>query len=124
MIKRYIAIASALAFSLLSYAQNLNPTVQVTNAYDNKLMDISKHSLQMAVPDSLLRFDWDFNYSVFDNPYKGAYEFNPYIIDMKPEASVYDGKRLLLSAGVGYTIHPEASQYMMNTADIGDRIRE
>lgn len=111
MSKRYIAIASALAFSLLSHAQNLNPTVQVTNAYDNRLMDISKHSLQMAVPDSLLRFDWDFNYSVFDNPYKGAYEFNPYIIDIKPEASAYDGKRLLLSAGVGYTIHPEARLY-------------
>lgn len=106
--KRYIAIASALLLSVAANAQNLNPTVQVTNAYDNKLMNISKTALDMAVPDSLMRFDWNFNYSVFENPYKGAYEFNPYVIEMRPDAVAYDGTRLYVRAGAGYTLHPEA----------------
>lgn len=106
--RRYIAIGSALLLAFTAVAQNLNPTVQVTNAYDGKLMDISKKEIAMNVPDSLFRFDWDFNYSVFDNPYKGAYEFNPYVIEMRPEPSVYDGTRLYLRAGAGYSLHPEA----------------
>lgn len=106
--RRYIAIASALTLTLSAAAQNLNPTVQVTNAYDGKLMDISKKEIAMNVPDSLLSFDWNFNYSVFDNPYKGAYEFNPYVIEMRPDPAVYDGTRLYLRAGAGYSLHPEA----------------
>lgn len=106
--RRYITVASALALTLTAAAQNLNPTVQVTNAYDGKLMDISKKEIAMDVPDSLFRFDWDFNYSVFDSPYKGAYEFNPYVIDMRPDPVRYDGNRLYMRAGLGYTLHPEA----------------
>lgn len=106
--KRYIATAYVLLLAFGASAQNLNPTVQVTNAYDTKLMDISKKDLAMNVPDSLFRFDWNFDYSVFENPYKGAYEFNPYVIDMKPEASVYDGTDFFLRAGLGYSFHPEA----------------
>lgn len=106
--RRYISIASALLLTISAAAQNLNPTVQVTNAYDGKLMDMSKKNIPMNVPDSLFRFDWNFNYSVFDNPYKGAYEFNPYVIEMKPDASVYDGTRLYVRAGAGYSLHPEA----------------
>lgn len=106
--KRYIATAYVLLLAFGASAQNLNPTVQVTNAYDTKLMDISKKDLAMNVPDSLFRFDWNFDYSVFENPYKGAYEFNPYVIDMKPDPSVYDGTNLYLRAGLGYSFHPEA----------------
>jgi hypothetical protein len=71
-------------------------------------MEVEKHGVQMAVPDSLLKFDWNFNYSVFDNPYKGAYEFSPYRIEMKPDATVRDNRRFYLRAGAGYNLHPEA----------------
>lgn len=106
--KRYISIASALLVCAAASAQNFNPTVQVTNAYEGKLMDMAKQEVAMAVPDSLLEFDWNFDYSVFDNPYKGAYEFKPYYIDMKPDPSRYDGRNLFVRAGAGYTLHPEA----------------
>lgn len=105
--RRYITIAFGLLLTAAASAQNLNPTVQVTNAYEGKLMEVEKQNLPMAVPDSLTRFDWNFNYSVFDNPYKGAYEFNPYLIDMKPDPVPYDGKNLYVRAGAGYTFHPE-----------------
>jgi hypothetical protein len=58
------------------------------------------------VPDSVHRFDLDFDYSVFDNPYKGSYEFNPYTMDMKPESKKRVPSQFYLNAGAGYTIHP------------------
>ena len=106
--RRYITIASLVLACAAASAQNLNPTVQVTNDYEGKLMEVDKQNLQMAVPDSLLKFDWNFNYSVFDNPYKGAYEFTPYRIEMKPEATRRDDGRFYLRAGAGWTLHPEA----------------
>ena len=106
--RRYIILAVALTACTALGAQNLNPTVEVTNDFQGKLMEVEKHGVQMAVPDSLLKFDWNFNYSVFDNPYKGAYEFSPYRIEMKPDATVRDNRRFYLRAGAGYTLHPEA----------------
>jgi hypothetical protein len=106
--RRYIILAAALLAGQALGAQNLNPTVEVTNDFQGKLMEVEKHGVQMAVPDSLLKFDWNFNYSVFDNPYKGAYEFSPYRIEMKPDATVRDNRRFYLRAGAGYNLHPEA----------------
>lgn len=88
-------------------AQNLNPEVQVTNDYVTKMMDVDKQRLSMSVPDSMLKFDYHFDYSVFESPYKGAYEFTPYSVDMSLEHQprVYD--RLYMRAGAGYSLHPE-----------------
>ena len=88
-------------------AQNLDPTVVVDRAYEGKLMEVHKPLLEMAVPDSVLRFDLDFDYSVFENPYKGSYEFNPYLLSMKPAASADGSKKFYLRAGAGYALHPE-----------------
>ena len=106
--RRYISFAAALMACAAVNAQNLNPTVQVTNDYEGKPMEVEKKNVGMAVPDSLLKFDWNFNYSVFDNPYKGAYEFSPYKIEMKPGATVRDNGMFYLRAGAGYSLHPEA----------------
>ena len=105
--RRYIFIASALLACAVASAQNLNPTVQVTNDYEGKLMEVNKQNVAMAIPDSLLKFDWNFNYSVFDNPYRGAYEFKPYRIDMKPDPTRRDNGVFYLRAGAGFTLHPE-----------------
>jgi hypothetical protein len=106
--RRYIIIASALLACAAASAQNLNPTVQVTNDYEGKLMEVNKRNVPMALPDSLLKFDWNFNYEVFDNPYRGAYEFSPYRIDMKPDPTRRDNGSFYLRAGAGYSLHPEA----------------
>lgn len=105
--RKYITIAVSALLALSASAQNLNPTVQVTNAYEGKLMEVEKQTVPMAIPDSLTQFDWNFNYSVFDNPYKGAYEFNPYLIEMKPDPVKFDGRNLYVRAGAGYSLHPE-----------------
>lgn len=103
-----ILLASALIFICAAVsAQNLDPTVVVSRDYEGKLMEVHKPKLDMAVPDSVLRFDLDFDYSVSDSPYKGAYDFTPYVLDMKPSPAVREVGRFYLNAGAGYQLHPE-----------------
>lgn len=107
MKRRYILICAAVfATALTAGAQNLNPTVEVTNQFEGKVMEVAKPVIDMAVPDSLLRFDLEFDYSVFDTPYKGSYTFNPYLMDVRPSPDAYRGKNLYLKLGAGYPLHP------------------
>lgn len=108
--KKYIYGLTVLAASALSVhvsvAQNLDPTVEVSRAYEGKLMEVHKPVMEMAVPDSVLRFDLDFDYSVFESPYRGSYEFNPYAMTMRPTLAPQKRKMFYLRAGAGYTFHP------------------
>lgn len=100
-------ISTALLVSAVAAtAQNLDPTVIVDRAYEGRLMEVHKPALEMAVPDTVTKFDLDFDYSVFESPYKGSYEFNPYLLSMKPAASADGTRRLYLRAGAGYQLHP------------------
>jgi len=105
--KKIIILIVPVMFTLSLRAQNLNPEVHVTNEYQTRLEDVSKQGPELAIPDSLLRFDYHFDYSVFDSPYKGAYEFSPYSVTITPDPKSYDGKKLYVSAGAGYTLRPE-----------------
>ena len=96
-----LALAAPLA------AQNINQSVQVTNDYIGRFADFQKQGGALQVPDSLYRFDYHFDYSVFETPYKGSYEFTPYEIQVTPEARPYDGRQLYLRAGAGYSLHPQ-----------------
>lgn len=107
--KRYIlAFAAATLFVLPAIAQEINHTVEVTNAYEGAVTDIRKPERTMSIPDSVTRFNLDFDYSVFDNPYKGSYEFRPYLVTMKPQRTYSDASTLYVKAGLGYTFRPEA----------------
>ena len=55
-------MAAALSAAVESAAQNLDPTVVVDRAYEGKLMEVHKPYIDMAVPDSVVRFDLDFDY--------------------------------------------------------------
>lgn len=105
--KRYVIFSALLALPLGLMAQNLNPEVQVTNEYETQVLEVEKQGLTMTVPDSMLRFDYHFDYSVFDSPYKGAYEFSPYVVSISPSAKGYDGRKLYLRAGAGWVLKPE-----------------
>ena len=99
--------------SVAASAQNLDPTVEVNRSYEGKLMEVHKPMLEMAVPDSVLRFDLDFDYEVFDNPYKGAYEFKPYTMELQPVGKAAEQKRLYMRLGAGngleaLSLHPSA----------------
>ena len=103
-----ILMASAFAFIAMGLsAQNIDPTVVVSRDYEGKLMEVHKPKLEMAVPDSVLRFDLDFDYSVSDSPYKGSYDFTPYVLEMRPSPVARDAGSLYVNAGAGYQLHPE-----------------
>lgn len=106
MRKIYIAVA-ALLVCTASLAQNINPTVEVTNTYQGDPSDVLKPVQKMNVPDSLLRFDMDFDYTVFEKPYQGAYKFKPYLLNMRPDKDAYRGRSIYLKTGAGYTFHPQ-----------------
>ncbi len=103
----YSAAAALLCTAAVSFGQNFNPTVEVTNAYQGKPSEVHKPLLGMAVPDSLLRFDSAFDYEVFNKKYEGAYSFSPYNLNNSPEQDAFRGKSLYLKAGAGYSLHPQ-----------------
>ena len=107
MRQHILATALAAAVTALAYGQNLNPTVEVTNAYQGGASSIAKPAQQMAVPDSVTRFNLDFDYSVFEKPYQGAYEFTPYYVQLKPTPKPSTTEKFYLRTGAGFTLHPE-----------------
>ena len=102
----FVISVFSLIFAASAAAQNLDPTVEVSREYEGKLVEVHKPSFAMAVPDSVTRFALDFDYSVFENPYKGSYEFNPYLLTLKPSVSDNGENRFFLRAGAGYQLHP------------------
>lgn len=105
--KRIYLTAVALGACAISFGQNLNPTVEVTNTYEGDPSRIQKPLSEMSVPDSLMSFDLDFNYEVFSNPYDASYSFKPYMLNIKPGRDAWRGKSLYLKAGAGYSLHPQ-----------------
>lgn len=103
-----IIVGSALFLMAAPFtgAQDLDPTVVVNRAYEGKLVEMHKASIDMAVPDSVSSFALDFDYLVFDKPYKGADGFIPSVLTMKPAPTVYEPMKMYLNVGAGYTLHP------------------
>ena len=75
--KKTILSAVILLAGASVWAQNLNPTVEVTNTYAREATGIEKPSQLLEMPDSVLRFNLDMDYSVNATPYRGSYEFKP-----------------------------------------------
>ena len=103
----YFCILTAFLCAGSLAAQNLDPTVEISRAYEGKIIEAQKPVREMTVPDSVSTFRLDFDYSVFDKPYKGAYDFNPYLMNMRPTANAYDPQNLYLRVGAGYRLRPE-----------------
>ena len=100
---RYIAFAAGLLAGVSAWAQN--EVIDVTSTYEAAPPEVKKAELPMAVPDSLLRFDLDYNYTVFDSPYQGSRSFEPYYIGIQPVAAP-QRKILYVKAGAGYSLRP------------------
>ena len=107
IMNRYTGFLAAILFSGVLSAQNLDPTVEISRAYEGKILDANKPLREMTVPDSVSTFRLDFDYSVFDKPYKGAYDFNPYLMNMRPSETVEQQQTFYLKAGAGYRLRPE-----------------
>lgn len=104
--KRCIISSIFVLLSIGAYAQKLNSTVDVSNDYLSSFGAFSKSDIPMCIPDSLLQFNKDFDYTVFENPFKGSYEFSPYSVQIKPEAGDYGVRRFYMRAGAGWQMYP------------------
>lgn len=107
--KRILISALLLLMSGAAFAQNLNPTVEVTNTYAREATGIEKPSQLLQMPDSVLKFNLDMDYSVRSTPYQGAYEFKPYLVQLRPMPRPSQEGYLYLRAGAGYSLHPEVT---------------
>lgn len=106
--KRVISLAIlAASLNLAAFAQDINPTVTVTNIYEGEASGIVKPTQPLHIPDSVSRFNLDFDYAVFENPYQGSYDFRPYAVQIRPQSSVVKDGKLYLKGGLGYTLHPD-----------------
>ena len=99
-----IALCSVAQSSL--EAQNIKESVQVTNDYHSAFDQFDKQSERTVIPDSLYRFDYSFDYSVFDTPYKGSYDFTPYNVSITPSRREDPSTRFYLRAGAGVSPRP------------------
>ena len=106
--KKTAYILALLVLSLGAAAQNLNPTVEVTNAYKREASGIEKPDQLLPLPDSVTRFNYDFDYTVRSTPYRGSYEFKPYNVQLRPNARPETESTLYAKLGAGYSFHPEA----------------
>ena len=99
--------ASALIFAFCTAkAQNYDPTVEVTKDFVSEMADAQKLELKPTIPDSLTRFNLNFDYEVFSKPYKGSYNFTPYNVMLIPDDAGMKRPYLYLNAGAGYGLHP------------------
>ena len=101
MKKTVIIFASLLAAGAVASAQGINQSVQVTNDFETEFADFKKMEPALVLPDSLYRFDYSFDYSVFDSPYRGSYEFSPYNVAVVPDVDFAEASRFYLQAGAG-----------------------
>ena len=75
---KYIYIIILLGVSsFVNAQQKIDPLLEVSRDFDGKLLEIHKSKLNTNINDSLTNFNLDFNYSIFKNPYRDMYEFNP-----------------------------------------------
>ena len=108
MRKTVYTILALLAFGISAQAQRLSHTVEVTNTYKREASGIDKPDQLLPLPDSISRFNYDFDYTVRSTPYRGAYEFKPYNVLLRPAPRPSTEGSLYASLGAGYGFHPEA----------------
>ena len=107
---RFAILSAVLAFAFgPAYAQTINPSVEVTNDFLSSVDDYNKVSVNPAIPDSVARFDLNFDYDVFAKPYKGSYDFTPYNIMFIPQTTREKRSVFFMNLGAGYTLHPVAT---------------
>lgn len=115
--RKILTIHLLLLGTVLS-ARNLDPTVRVTGTFKGSVSSEDLPRQEVVLPDSVATFDTRFDYSVFEKPYRGSYDFSPYLMDLRPRRQTVRKNQLYLRAGAGYTIHPLADIYW--NPEVGD----
>lgn len=91
--------------------QKIDPTIEVKRDFDGKMLEINKSKLDTRVNDTLNNFNLNFNYSIFEKPYRDMYEFSPL-----PSARIHNPVTakypvFYANIGIGFPINPYADIY-------------
>jgi len=118
--KRYLSAVLVAALSVLSaFAQNIDPTVEITRSYDVDLGSIVKPEIPLTVDDSLHKFDVKFDYSIFNRPYQDLYEFNPYETVLLKTKQAARHPWVYIKAGYYYPVLASGEAYLQYTTKKG-----
>lgn len=105
-----IGVLSFLSVSKIQAQQDIHSTVEVNRQFEGKLLNVRKSDLNTTYSDTLTRFNLNFNYSIFDKPYRDLYEFNPLpsvaLNSVEVKYPVFMAK-----LGLGFKGTPEADIY-------------
>lgn len=106
--KKIYTLVFALALTAgLSAQTKIDPTVVVSNNFSGTVNPGAKLPYTPTDPKGVKSFDIKFDYNVFQTSYLGAYDFQPYQIEMHPTFEPEKEKHFYLKAGAGYTLRPE-----------------
>jgi len=119
----FAASAALLLAALPAAAQNLDPTVTVTRAYKGAVGDGDKPVAEMFVPDSVTKFNIQFDYSIKPRSYNGSYEFSPYLLEMKPKAAENQVGKFFVKLGAGYSMRPTFTAVWSPIFEKADRFK-
>lgn len=76
--KKLTILIMSMLLSVPVFAQ-IDPTVVVDRDFEGQIdVDVRMPETEIAVADSLRKFDVSFDYSIFDRPFRDLYEFSPY----------------------------------------------
>ena len=105
---RIIAATAGLLMAFNPVSAQINTSVEVTNGYDASIPDLERGFVDMTIPDSADVFDLEFDYKVFETPYKGTSTFSPYSVRLNQNDDGGEHHRLMVKAGAGYVLRPTA----------------
>lgn len=92
----------------VGYAQeNIQSTVNVTRDYQAKMMDVQKSKFNTSFSDSLWKLNLNFDYSVFNSPYKDLYEFSPLNGLSLGKKGDIDYPNLYIKGALSYPLMPQ-----------------
>lgn len=115
MSKRYFLVGILLTLCGAFVAQgqeNFKSTVTITKEFEGKLADVQKSKFNTSYSDTLLKFNLNFDYSVFDRPYKDLYEFTPVEGVELSERGEVIYPFLQFRGAISYPWAPEADLYI------------
>lgn len=110
----YITVLTILfTVANLSAQQRIDPTVEVKRDFESTLIEIDKGELDTSINDTLTSLNLDFNYTIFEKPYRDMYEFNP-LPSLKLKNNTYSTAPFFYAkVSAGYPLSPNAEVYFM-----------
>jgi hypothetical protein len=127
---RYLAIiTTAIAMALPGAVVAQNATVRVDKNYEGDLTSAGKPKMALNFADTLRNFNLNFDYHIFDKPFRDLYEFSPL-----PTAQIHspmqaDYPWIIAKLGISMPLSPVATVYIQpnifknNTENVSNSLR-